>query len=184
MFVFLSRFWWVLVLRGAMAIVFGSLAVTLPEPALPALVLVFGGFVFSDGIFAVGAASAGRAVTLDRWVLRLQGLAGIGIALMTLVDVNVTAPLLLSYIAAWAMVTGLLQIVAAIRVRPDYSGEFWLALGGAAGVGFGVLMLLLREPEAGALAALSLIASYAFIWGALLVVGGFDLHRTRRAPAL
>jgi uncharacterized membrane protein HdeD (DUF308 family) len=178
MLMFLSRYWWVLVIRGVFAILFGVLAFTLPVATLAALVLVFGAFAFADGIFAIVTAVAGRKLTPDWWILLLQGFLGIGIGALTLFNPAITAVALLVYIAAWAIVAGVLQVVAAIRLRHELTGEWWLAVGGLLGAAFGVAMLW--RPGAGALAVLWVIATYAIVWGVMLMISGFDIHRARK----
>ena len=111
-----------------------------------------------DGTFAVVASIAGHALTPYWWVLLLQGLLGIGVGVLTLFNPAITAVALLIYIAVWAIGMGVLQVIAAVRLRHDITGEWWLALGGIAGVAFGIL--LIRNPAAGALAVLWLIGSY------------------------
>lgn len=175
MFRLLSRYWWVLVARGLIAILFGILAFTLPMETVAALVLVFGACALADGIFSIGMALAGRKISADWWVLLLQGVLGIGIGALTLFNPAITAMALLVNIAVWAVVLGVLQVSAAIKLRHEITGEWWLALGGLAGVAFGILILL--RPAEGALAVLSIIAAFAIVWGVMLLIGGFGIHR-------
>lgn len=178
MFMFLSRYWWALVVRGIIAILLGVLAFMLPVATLAALVVVFGAYALADGIFAIVAATAGRTMTPDWWILLLQGLLGIGIGALTLFNPAITAVALLVYIAAWAIVAGVLQVFAAVKLRDELAGEWWLALGGILGAAFGIAMLW--RPFAGALALLWVIASYAIVWGVMLMISGFDVHRARK----
>ena len=97
---------------------------------------------------------------------------------MTLFNPAITAVALLLYIAVWAIGMGVLQVIAAVQLRHDITGEWWLALCGIAGVVFG--FLLVRNPAAGALAVLWLIGSYALIWGVMMTVGGFDVRRLHK----
>jgi uncharacterized membrane protein HdeD (DUF308 family) len=177
MFMVLSEYWWVLVLRGAFAILFGVLAFTLPRATMGPLVIVFGTYAFADGIFAMVAAVGGRPISADWWILLLQGLLGIGICALTLFNPALTAVALLVYIAIWAIVSGVLQVFAVVKLRHDLVDEWWLALGGILGAAFGIA--LLWQPRAGALALLWLIASFAIVWGVLLTIGGFEVHRAR-----
>ncbi len=169
--VIFSRNWWVLLLRGILTILFGVLIWLQPGISLAALVLLFGAFVLVDGVLGVWMAVAGRKEHDDWWVLLLWGLAGIGVGVLTLLAPEVTALALLFYIAVWAIVSGVLEIVAAIRLRKEISGEWLLILGGLASVVFGVL--LIAQPLAGVLALLFLIAAYAVVFGAILVVLSF-----------
>ncbi|GAN34828.1 MAG: HdeD family acid-resistance protein [Candidatus Brocadia sp. AMX2] len=164
----LARNWWVLLLRGIIAIIFGVLVWVLPWISLVVLVLLFGAYALVDGILGVWIAIMGRKEHEDWWVLLLWGLIGIGVGILTFLVPDVTALALLFYIAAWAIATGVLQIVAAIRLRRQIKGEWMLILGGLASVVFGVL--LMAQPFAGALALLWLIVIYAVLFGVLLVI--------------
>jgi uncharacterized membrane protein HdeD (DUF308 family) len=132
------------------------------------LVLLFGAFALADGFGNVVTAFGGRREHENWWVLLLAGLAGIGLGVLTFLNPAITALVLLFYIAVWAIATGLLQIVTAIRLRKEIEGELWLALGGAASIAFGVL--LIARPGAGALTVLWLIAAYAIAFGIILVI--------------
>ncbi|HXY54305.1 MAG TPA: HdeD family acid-resistance protein [Nitrospirota bacterium] len=167
----LSRNWWVLLLRGIIAIIFGVLAWVQPGISLAALVLLFGIYALTDGILGVWTAVAGQGEHEHRWVLLLWGLIGIGVGIMTFVVPGVTALALLFYISIWAIATGVLEIVAAILLRRVIKNEWLLILGGLASVVFGVL--LMAQPVTGALAVLWLIGTYAFIFGVVLVILAF-----------
>jgi len=167
----LFRNWWVLLLRGAAAIAFGVLTLTMPQVSLAALVLLFGIYAIADGLLAVWMAIAGRADNEQWWVVLLWGLVGIGAGILTFLVPQLTALALLFYIAIWAVATGMLQIVMAIRLRREIRGEWVLILAGLASVAFGVL--LVANPGAGALAVLWLIGAYAIAFGVLLVVLAF-----------
>jgi uncharacterized membrane protein HdeD (DUF308 family) len=165
----LSRGWWLLLLRGIVAIAFGVLTWSQPGISLAVLVLVFGAYSMADGILGIWTAVAGGEHHEHWWVLLLGGLLGVGI--LTFFAPGVTALALLFYIAMWAIGTGVLEIVAAIRLRKEIDGEWMLILAGLASVVFGVL--LMAQPGAGALALLWLIGSYAIVFGVLLVLLAF-----------
>jgi uncharacterized membrane protein HdeD (DUF308 family) len=172
------RNWWVLLLRGLIAIAFGVLTWLQPGISLAALVLLFGAYTLADGVLGVWMAIRGRKQYEDWWVLLLWGLIDIGVGILTFVAPGVTALALLFYIAIWAIATGVLEIVVAIRLRREIEGEGLLILGGLASVVFGAL--LMAQPGAGALALLWLIAAYAVIFGIMLVILAFRLRRLRR----
>jgi uncharacterized membrane protein HdeD (DUF308 family) len=171
----LRRNWRMLLLRGIAAIAFGIVIWLLPEISLAALVLLFGAYSLIDGILGVWVAIAGRKEHDDWWVLFLGGLFGIAVGVITFIAPGLTAIALLFYIAIWAIATGVLEIVAAIRLRKEIQGEWLLILGGLASVVFGVL--LMAHPTAGALAVLWLIASFAVVFGVLLLVLAFKARR-------
>ena len=164
----LNRSWWLLLLRGLAAITFGVLTWLLPGISLASLVLLFGAYCMADGILGSWTAIAGRHEHEHWWVLLLNGLLGIGVGIMTFLAPGLTALALLFYIAIWAIATGVLEIVAGIRLRREITGEWWLILAGIASIAFGAL--LVAHPGAGALSLLWLIASYAVLFGVLLVV--------------
>jgi uncharacterized membrane protein HdeD (DUF308 family) len=174
----LAKYWWVLLLRGVFAILFGVLAWLWPGLTLETLVLFFGAFALVSGVFQVFAAFAGRRQHEQWWILLLEGLLGIAVGFLTWRAPGITALALVLYIAAWALVTGVLEIVEAIRLRKEIEGELWLGLSGLLSVGFGFLLMI--SPGAGAMALLWIIAAYAVVFGAFLILLAF---RVRRAAA-
>lgn len=169
-----ARNWWVVLLRGLVAIAFGIMVWVLPGVSLAALILLFGAYALADGILGVWTAVSGRREHPDWWVLLLWGLLGIGAGILTFFAPGLTALALLFYIAVWAVATGVLQIVAAVRLRKEIQGEWLLVLGGLISVLFGVLLMV--HPLAGALAVLWLIAAYAIVFGVLTVILSFRVR--------
>jgi len=179
----LSRFWWTTLLRGIIAILFGIMLFTRPGISLASLVLVFGAFALFDGIMSVVSAFGGRKEHESWWVLLLAGLAGIAVGVLTFMNPAATALALLFYIAIWAIATGLLQIAAAVRLRKEIQGEFWLGLAGFASILFG--LFIAARPGEGALAVLWLIAAYSVAFGLMLVILAFQARSfVKRAKAL
>ena len=171
----MARNWWVLLLRGIVAIVFAVLTWMQPGISLAALVLVFGIYVLADGILGIWAAFSGRQENRHWWVLLLWGLVSVAVGVLTFVNPGITGLVLLMYIAAWAVITGVLQIVAAIRLRKEIQGEWLMGLSGLLSIVFGGL--LVARPGAGALAVAWIIAAYAFIFGVLLVMLAFKVRK-------
>ena len=169
----LSRNWWVLLLRGIVAILFGALTFLQPGISLASLLLLFGAFAFADGVLGAWTAITSRKDRENWWVLLLEGLVGIGVGVLALIKPGLTALALLFYIAIWAIATGVLEIVAAVRLRKEIEGEWALILAGLASVAFGVL--LMARPGSGALAVLWIIGSYAIVFGVLLVILAFKV---------
>lgn len=177
----LAEFWWVLVLRGVVAIVFGVLAFLWPGVTIEFLIALFGAYMLVDGVFGTVGALRGRHHA-QHWVLMLlEGLLGIAVGVLTWVAPVVTGLAVLLWIGVWAILTGVIEVVQAIRLREQIQGEFWLALAGLLSVGFGVL--LLAFPLAGALALLWVLASYAVAFGIVLVLLGFRVRSTGAGPA-
>jgi uncharacterized membrane protein HdeD (DUF308 family) len=177
----LARNWWVLALRGVIGILFGLAAFVWPGITLRALVLLYGAFALVDGVFAVAEAVVGGTKNLPWWALLLEGVAGIAVGLITFVAPIVTEVALIYLVAAWAVVTGVFEIVAAIRLRREIEGEWALALGGIVSVLFGLVVA--ARPVAGALAIAWMIGAYAIVFGVVLLVLAFRLRAwARRVP--
>jgi len=163
----LSRYWWVIALRGVVSILFGIALIVLPEIALPVLVILFGAYALVDGFTNIVAAIGDRKVNDRWWALALEGLMGVGIGVVTFFWPQITAVALLYLIAAWALITGIFEIVAAIQMRKEIKNEWLLVVMGLLSIAFAVLMVL--NPAAGALAVITVIGVYAIIFGILLL---------------
>lgn len=170
----LSRYWWMTLLRGLLWILFGIVIFARPGISLLSLTLALGVVMFVDGIINTVNAFSGRKEQDDWWVLLLVGLAGIGIGVLTFYNPAATALAVVLYVAIWAIATGLLEIVAAVRLRKQIEGEFWLVLAGIASVAFGVL--LAARPGVGALTILWLIGAYAIVFGVILLLLSFKVR--------
>uniref|UniRef100_Q01UB8 HdeD family acid-resistance protein n=1 Tax=Solibacter usitatus (strain Ellin6076) TaxID=234267 RepID=Q01UB8_SOLUE len=174
---FFGRNWWVLLLRGLLAIVLGALVFTKPFWSLGAIVLAFGVYALIEGASALLAAIFGWRHRDDRWLLLLEGLIGICVGAVTLRTPAVTAMLMIFFIAIWALATGVLRIVEGVRLRREIPGEVWLVLGGVASVIFAVIIMM--RPLAGAIAMVRVIAAYALILGATEVLLAFRVRGAR-----
>ena len=178
----LSRNWGWIVVRGVAAVIFGVLALLLPGITLAALVLVWGAYALADGILALIAAFRIRDRGKPFWALLIVGILGVGAGILTFLWPGMTALVLLAFIAAWSLVMGVFQIIAAIRLRKTIEHEWLLGLSGLLSVIFGLLMLI--SPGAGALAVLWVIGAYAIVFGVLLIALGLRLKNQRHHPGL
>jgi uncharacterized membrane protein HdeD (DUF308 family) len=174
----LAKNWWLLLLRGIAAIIFGALAFAWPGITLLTLILFYGAYALADGVLAIIAAITGGAPA-PRWWLAIVGLLGIGAGLLTFLMPGVTAIVLLFFIAGWAIATGIFQIIGAIQLRREIDNEWLLILGGAISVLFGIGILM--APGAGALALLWVIGFYAIVEGIVFVALALRLKKHVRA---
>ena len=176
----LARYWWLLLLRGICAIVFGVLAFIWPGMTLVTLVLLYGAFALVDGVISLIAAFSGSAKPVPTWWLVVVGVLGIAAGVVTFVWPGITAILLVLFIGAWAFVHGIFEIIGAIQLRKEIDNEWMLILGGLLSVAFGVLVLV--APGAGALGLIWVIAGYSIVFGILFVALALRL-RTHSHPA-
>ena len=154
----------------------------MPGVTLAALILLFGGYALVEGVLNGTAAVRGRGDDQPWWARLLEGLVSIAAGIIAFAVPGLTALALLYVIAAWAIVTGALEIVAAIRLRRRITGEAWLALNGVLSIAFGALTILV--PGAGALSLVWLIGAYAIAFGALLLGLSLRLRRWRGEAAV
>ena len=180
----LGRNWGWVALRGVVAVLFGIFAFVWPGKTLAAVVLVFGAFALADGILSLIAAFKVRDQGKPFWSLVIVGLLGIAAGAATFFWPGMTALLLVTFIGAWALVMGIFEIVAAIRLRKEIEGEWLMGLSGLLSVLFGLFVLF--QPGAGALALIWVIGGYALFFGCLLIVLAFKLkgHGGRAAAAV
>ncbi len=165
----LAQNWWTFALRGVFALLFGILAFVAPGVTLATLIFVFGFYAILNGVFALYAAWNLRSY--DRWwVFLLEGLLGIAAGVIAFVSPGATALAFLSIIAAWAILVGILQIVAAIRLRQVIENEWSMGLSGLASVIFGVLLVV--WPRSGLVTISWIIGFYAIAFGVMLLVLG------------
>jgi uncharacterized membrane protein HdeD (DUF308 family) len=166
--------WWLLALRGLIAVVFGVLAFMWPGATLLTLVWLFGAFALVNGILSLILAAKTPKGYPKVGSLILGGLLGILAGLLTFVMPGITALGLLILIAAWAIVTGVMEIVAAVRLRKVITNEWLLVLAGIASVAFGFILLF--QPGVGALALIWWIAAWAVVFGILLMILAFRMR--------
>jgi uncharacterized membrane protein HdeD (DUF308 family) len=167
--------WGWLVVRGIVCIVLGVLALAWPGVTWATLVALFALFAFAEGLANIISAVGGAAGRPRWWALLLEGALSIAAAIVAL---KWPAAMTLAFVwvlGVWGMVSGVLGIVAAIRLRALIQREWALGMAGALSIGFGVVLLF--RPAAGTLALIWWFGSYALVFGALLVAAGLRLRR-------
>jgi uncharacterized membrane protein HdeD (DUF308 family) len=177
----LAKAWWLLLIRGIAAIVFGVLAFVWPGLTLVTLVLFYGAFALVDGVIALIAAFAGSAKPMPAWWLVVVGILGIGAGIATFVMPGLTAILLILFIGAWALVHGIFEIIGAIQLRKEIDNEWMLILSGAISVLFGLIVLI--APGAGALGLIWAIAAYSIVFGISFIALSLRLRNHRHEAA-
>lgn len=172
----LATNWGWILFRGIIAILFGIMAFTWPLLTLKILVILYGAYALTDGIFALIAAFKGGGA-MSRWWLALVGILGIAAGIAVFLWPGLSALVLLTLIGVTAIVRGILEIIGALSLRKEIVGEWVLILGGLASIAFGAMVVMF--PGGGAVAMVWLIAAYAIAFGLLLSVLAFRLKKHR-----
>lgn len=177
----LTRNWWALALRGIFAILFGLAALAMPGITLKAVIVLFGAYAVTDGVFAIVAGV--RAVERRQrwWPLALEGIVDIVAGVAVFAWPSLSALFLLYLVSVWAVLTGILEIAAALRLRRHVKGEWMLAVNGVISVLLGAF--LIAPPRVGILAVVSWIGAYALIFGVMLLALGLRLRRLQHGAA-
>lgn len=173
----LARNWWMLAVRGVVALIFGVMAWVWPGITVLALIILFGAYALADGVFALVAAARGVPGQSRGW-LAVSGVCGVLLGLFAFAWPAATGLVLLVLIAAWAVVTGVMEIVAAISMRHEIRGEWWLVLAGAVSVLFG--LLLFSAPVSGAIAVVWVIGLFSILYGIVLLGAAFRVRKLLR----
>ena len=170
-----TRDWWVFAIRGIAAIVFGVLAFIWPETTLTVLVILFGAYALVDGVSLLIALARGDALARRHaWAVGIMGVLGIVAGVVTFMWPGLTAISLLYLVAVWAIAMGTFQLIAAIALRSELEGEFWMALGGVASIVFGGL--LIAFPGAGLISLVWLVGIWSVVFGVSSLGLAYRLH--------
>ena len=164
-----------LVIGGIFAIIIGLVAIIWPSITFTVLVVILGVYAFVSGLFTVLVG----AVWPPGWGLRglmlLEGVLGIVVGVLIFIRPESASIALMYLIAAWAIITGILQIVQALRLRRVIDGEWTLIVGGLASVIFGVLLAI--WPKEGLIALVWIFGVFAVVFGVMQLILA---HRVRR----
>ena len=169
----LSKNWWVFLIRGFAALLFGLAVFIFPGAALSFIVTLVAVYFLIDGVFSVIHALQNRAQP-RWWVSLLEGLIGILAGIGAFLYPEITSLILLYIVAFWAAMTGLMEIIYAIEMRKHIKNELWLILSGVVSILFGALLIFF--PGAGILSLLTLVGAYAFAFGIIMIVFAFRLR--------
>ncbi|GAB6190785.1 HdeD family acid-resistance protein [Desulfocastanea catecholica] len=174
MFLVYGKYWWLFLLRGTLATLFGLLAIFLPGITLEVMTIFLGAFLVVDGFVSFFVSMKGRGRGLNGGVLLLEGLLGIAVGVFTLIWPGITVLAIVLLVAFWAMMTGVLEIIAAVSLRNEIQGEWLLGLSGILSILFSVILFV--NPGIGAVTLIWLIGVYAIVFGAAMIFLGLRLR--------
>lgn len=174
-----SRSWWVFLLYGVVALVFGIATLVWPGRSVLALVLTFGVLSLADGLVSLLSIFR-KDIALPNWLLLLYALVSIGFGLLAITQPAEMASAMLWLLAIWLIIAGAARIIFSIQVRKLINGEWLLVLSGLLAILLGVLFLV--RPGIGLLTIALWIAVGALLYGVLQIVVALRL-KGRRLPA-
>ncbi len=175
----MARSWWTFVVRGVLMVLFGIAAILWPGLTFSSMLVLFGVFAIAQGLVSV--IEGFRGTDRTRWSSIVSGILSVAIGVAVFVWPGLTALALLYFIAAWAIITGVIEIAAAISLRDQIEDEWLIAIGGVLSVIIG--LYLAAFPGTGALGLTWLIGAYAIGFGVLLAVVGIRLRSWRGSSA-
>lgn len=170
-----ARHWWIPLLRGVLAILFGLVALLMPGLTLAFLLGALAAFLIVDGILSIVIGFRRRGAEPNWWVWPLEGLLSIALAVMAFAWPAATALAFVFWIGAWSVLSGIMRIVAAVALRREIEGEWALGLSGVLSILLGVLMFVL--PGAGLLSIAWMIGILSIMVGGALIAFAFRLRR-------
>ena len=170
-----SKNWKWMIFRGIISIIFGIIVVIYPFTAAAAFAIFFGAYAFVDGIFAIVSIITSHTARAHFWALLLEGITGIAAGIVTFFLPQITLWGLVILISIWAVITGIFEIIAAIKLRHIIAGEFLMIISGLLSIVFGILVFL--RPLAGMVVVIYLIGIYAIIFGILFIFFGISMRK-------
>jgi uncharacterized membrane protein HdeD (DUF308 family) len=175
MFRIYGKYWWLFLFRGVLATIFGLVALFLPGITLKVMTVLLGAFLVVDGLTSFFVSVRSRGKGLHGGALLLEGLAGIIVGVLTFIWPGITVLALVLIVGFWAMVTGVLEIIAAVALRHEIEGEWLLGLSGIVSILFSAILFV--QPGVGAVAIVWMIGVYALFFGLAMVFLGLRLRK-------
>jgi len=170
-----GKYWWSFLVRGIMATLFGVVAIVLPGVTMEILAVLLAAFLIVDGLFSFIASFQVRRMQISWGPLLFEGVAGMALGLFTFIWPGLTVLAIVLVIGLWAMLTGVLEIIAGVKLRNEIQGEWLLVSSGVLSLLFSVI--LLTSPGVGAVAIAWMIGVYALVFGVSLIFLGIRLRK-------
>lgn len=177
----LSENWWIVLVRGFAALIFGLLTWFYPFVSILVMVMFFGFYALVDGVMGIVLSINGRKTHQDWWLMLIWGFISVLAGFLTFFVPGITWLVLITFIAIWALVSGVLQIVAAIRLHKSVGGAGWMITAGVLSMLVGIILLV--NPIQGGIALTWVIGIYAALFGVVNIALAFRMRRLGRENA-
>ena len=173
--------WWSFILRGIVALLFGVIVLAWPGATTLVLLILFGSLVLVSGLFAFGGSIAAIS-RKEKWGAEMfLGVLGVLIGIVTFARPGLTLVTLIVIIAIWAILSGAIELFAAIELPAKTDGRIWLGIAGVLSIGIGILFLAL--PESGVWTIILIIGIYSLVFSVVLFVLGFRVKGLEKKTA-
>lgn len=167
--------WWAWVLRGAIAIIFGILALANPGAMAATLLFWLAVFLVIDGGISLITVFSTWKQREDKWLLVLEGALSLVLGFLIMRNPGATMALAVMYLGIWAIFSGAVRIAMAIQLRKEIEGEGWLILGGALTILFG--LLIIAQPGIAVASLMYMVGIFAVLLGGVLIALGFKVRK-------
>lgn len=178
MIIMISRKWWTWILRGVLAVLAGVVALIWPNISIQAILILLGIYLIADGLLTAAVSILHRRQAANWWFFLAEGVMGLVIGFFALVFPHIMAVAVVYLVAFWALVTGILEILAAVQLRRQMAGEWLLLLAGILSLIIGIVFIVL--PHAGIVLIVWLLAFYLILFGVLMTVLGIRMRSYRK----
>lgn len=170
----LIRNWWMMAVRGFLAIVFGITVYVWPDVTLSTLVVIFGFYAIGDGAWSIAAGVYASERTIDTWPIWLEGVVSVSLGVLALVHSFFPRDILWE-LTAWGVGTGALELIMAADVSRSRPAHILLVTGGISSIFLALLIVML--PYAGELLVRHVVTAYAEVFGVVLLLAAADFAR-------
>lgn len=171
----LFKNWWAIALRGALAVLFGILALANPGVVAATLLMWLAVFLIIDGVLGLIGVFASWKQREDKWLFVLEGALSLVLGFLILRNPGATMVFAVMYLGIWAVFSGALRIAMAIQLRKEMEGEGWLILGGALTILFG--FLIIAQPGIAVATLMYMLGIFAILLGGVLIALGFKVRK-------
>lgn len=173
----LVKNWWMMAGRGVLAVLFGAAIAVWRVPVFHAVIVSFGTYAIADGILAIASALRAARPRMVGWPIALEGVISVVLGILAIVWPFLPRPMI-GVLVAWGVLTGICEIVAAVRLPRNLAAHWLVATGGASSIFLALVVLAL--PHAGSDRVALALGAYAIVFGIVVLMASLRFRRAQR----